>query len=98
MRTFKLTPKAGDDLEAIWHFGWQHFGEAQADKYIEHLSAIFEFLGDNLIGTHRPELGEDIYALPFERHVIYFLQTETTVIVIRILSQHQDAGRHLHWQ
>ncbi|ELE9461275.1 type II toxin-antitoxin system RelE/ParE family toxin [Salmonella enterica] len=98
MRVVKLTPKAEDDLEAIWHYGRQHFGEAQADKYTDNLSAIFQLLGDNHIGTHRPELGEDIYALPFERHMIYFLQTQETVIVIRVLSQYQDAGRHLYWQ
>ena len=98
MRSVKLTPKAGDDLEAIWHYGWQHFGEAQADSYIDHLSAVFQLLGDHHIGTRRPELGESIYALPFERHVIYFLQTDAAVIVIRVLSQHQDAGRHLHWR
>lgn len=34
MRVVKLTPKAEDDLEAIWHYGRQHFGEAQADKFI----------------------------------------------------------------
>lgn len=30
--------------------------------------------------------------------MIYFLQTDYDIIVIRILSQHQDAGRHLNWQ
>ena len=30
--------------------------------------------------------------------MIYFLQTEHDIIVIRVLSQHQDAGRHLNWQ
>ena len=44
----------------------------------------------------RPELGERIFALPVERHMLYFLQTDTEII-IRILSQHQDAGRHLNW-
>ncbi|ECJ2556355.1 type II toxin-antitoxin system RelE/ParE family toxin [Salmonella enterica subsp. salamae] len=46
----------------------------------------------------RPELGEYIFALSVERHMIYFLQTDTEFINIRILCQHQDAGRHLHWQ
>ncbi|EDS5739745.1 type II toxin-antitoxin system RelE/ParE family toxin [Salmonella enterica subsp. enterica serovar Javiana] len=55
-------------------------------------------MGENSIGTPRPELGEYINALPFERHIIYFLQTDTDIIIIRILSQHQDAGRHLNWQ
>ncbi len=24
-------------LENIWHYGWQHFGEIKADRYINHL-------------------------------------------------------------
>lgn len=30
--------------------------------------------------------------------MIYFLQSDTEIIIIRILSQHQDACRHLNWQ
>lgn len=55
-------------------------------------------MSDNNIGTPRPELVEDIFALPVERHMLYFIQIDTDIIIIRILSQHQDAGRHLNWQ
>ena len=37
------------------------------------------------------------FFLPVVRHLIYLLQTDTEIIIIRILSQHQDAGRHLNW-
>ncbi|EGR7208303.1 type II toxin-antitoxin system RelE/ParE family toxin [Salmonella enterica subsp. enterica serovar Typhimurium] len=97
MRMVKLTPKASEDLENIWHYGWQHFGEIQADRYINHLSEIFSIMSANNIGTPRPELGEYIYALPFKRHIIYFIQSVTEVIVIRILSQNQDAGKYVNW-
>ncbi|ECP4292453.1 type II toxin-antitoxin system RelE/ParE family toxin, partial [Salmonella enterica] len=57
MRTVKLTPKASEDVENIWHYGWQYFGEIQADRYINHLSEIFSIMSANNIGTPRPELG-----------------------------------------
>ena len=98
MKTVKLTPKASQDLEDIWYYGYHRFGEEQADRYINQLSGIFQVMSENNIGTPRPELGEYICALPVERHMIYFLQTDTDIIIIRILSQHQDAGRHLNWQ
>ncbi|WP_045449963.1 type II toxin-antitoxin system RelE/ParE family toxin [Citrobacter sp. S-77] len=98
MKTVKLTPKASQDLEDIWYYGYHHFGEEQADRYINQISGIFQFMIDNNIGTPRPELGEYICALPVERHMLYFLQTDTEIIIIRILIQHQDAGRHLNWQ
>ena len=99
MKTVKLTPKASQDLEDIWYYGYQHFGEEQADRYISKISGIFQIMSDNNIGTPpRPELGEYICALPVKRHMLYILQTDYDIIVIRILSQHQDAGRHLNWQ
>lgn len=98
MKTVKLTPKASQDLEDIWYYGYHHFGEEQADRYINQISGIFQVMSENNIGTSRPELGEYICALPVERHMIYFLQTDTEIIIIRILSQHQDAGRHLNWR
>lgn len=98
MKTVKLTPKASQDLEDIWYYGYHHFGEEQADKYINQISDIFQVVSDHNIGTPRPQLGEYICALPVERHMIYFLQTDTEIVIIRILSQHQDAGRHLNWQ
>ena len=98
MKTVKLTPKASQDLENIWHYGYHHFGEAQADRYINQISDIFQVMSDHNIGTPRPELGEYICALPIERHMIYFLQTDTEIIIIRILSQLQDSGSHLNWQ
>ncbi|ECL8859719.1 type II toxin-antitoxin system RelE/ParE family toxin [Salmonella enterica] len=58
----------------------------------------FSGYDDHNIGTPRPELGEYIFALPVERHMIYFLQTDTEIVIIRILSQHQDVGRHFNWQ
>lgn len=98
MKTVKLTPKASQDLEDIWYYGYHHFGEEQADRYINQISGIFQILSENNIGTPRPELGEHIRVLPVERHMIYFLQTDYDIIMIRILSQHQDAVRHLNWQ
>ncbi|QFI19800.1 type II toxin-antitoxin system RelE/ParE family toxin (plasmid) [Klebsiella aerogenes] len=98
MKTVKITPKASQDLEDIWYYGQHHFGEQQADRYINQISDIFQVISAHNIGTPRPELGEYIFALPVERHMIYFLQTDTEIIIIRILSQHQDAGRHLNWQ
>lgn len=98
MKTVKLTPKASQDLEDIWYYGYHHFGEEQADRYINHISGIFQILSENNIGTPRAELGEHIRVLPLERHMIYFLQTDYDIIVIRILSQHQDAVRHLNWE
>lgn len=54
-------------------------------------------MSDKNICTPQPELGEYICTLPVERHMLYFIQTDTDII-IRILSQHQDSGHHINWQ
>lgn len=74
-----MCTKTGD-LEDIWFYGYQHFGKVQADNYINHKSDIFRILSENSIDTPRSELGVYINALPFERHIIYFLQTDTDII------------------
>ncbi|WP_045449960.1 type II toxin-antitoxin system RelE/ParE family toxin [Citrobacter sp. S-77] len=81
MKTVKLTPKASMDLKDIWFYGYHHFGKVQADKYINLISDIFYMLGENSIGTPRPEQGEYINDLPFERKIIYFLQSDADIIL-----------------
>ncbi|MJU56753.1 type II toxin-antitoxin system RelE/ParE family toxin [Salmonella enterica subsp. enterica] len=55
-------------------------------------------MSDNNTSTLCPEPGKYILAQPVERHIIYFLQTNTEINIIRILSQYQDTGRLLNWQ
>ncbi|EOU8230948.1 type II toxin-antitoxin system RelE/ParE family toxin, partial [Escherichia coli] len=51
MKTVKLTPKASQDMEDIWYYSCRHFGEEQADRYINQTSGIFQVLSENNIGT-----------------------------------------------
>lgn len=69
----ELTPKAEDDLEAIWDYSIRQFGVVQADVYIDRIAAVFDVLAMHDIGTHRAELGEYICSLPVEQHMIYFV-------------------------
>lgn len=34
VKTVKLTPKVSQELEDIWYYGYQHFGEGLLDIYI----------------------------------------------------------------
>lgn len=97
MKEIELTPKAEKDLETIWDYSFRQFGMAQADEYISRLATIFDVLATHDIGTQRPELGEDIYSLPVEQHMIYFISSSSAVTIIRILSQSQDTSRHEPW-
>ncbi|ELE9734933.1 type II toxin-antitoxin system RelE/ParE family toxin [Enterobacter kobei] len=98
MKEIELTPKAEEDLEAIWDYSFRHFGVIQADEYIGRIAAVFEVLATHDIGTRRPELGENICTLPVAQHMIYFVSSRSVVTIIRILSQSQDTARHEPWR
>ena len=44
MKEIELTPKAEEDLEAIWDYSFRQFGIVQADAYIERIAAVFDVL------------------------------------------------------
>lgn len=94
MKEIELTPKAEEDLKAIWNYSFRPFGVVQADAYIGRIAAVFDVPTIHDIGTHRAELGEDIRSLPVEQHIIYFVSSHSVVTVIRILSQSQNMARH----
>ena len=43
MRTIELTPKATEDLESIWLYSFELYGEVKADNYISRFSDIFRY-------------------------------------------------------
>jgi toxin ParE1/3/4 len=73
MKEINLTPKATEDLEAIWLYSQEQFGLAQADEYVGRFSDIFDVLAVHEIGTERPELGENMFSLPIKKtcHFLY---------------------------
>lgn len=98
MKEIELTPRAEKDLEAIWNYSFRQFGIVQADEYIGRLGAVFDVLARHDVGARRAELGDNIYSLPVEQHMIYFVPAHSIVTVIRILSQSQDTLRHDPWR
>ncbi|WP_058912100.1 type II toxin-antitoxin system RelE/ParE family toxin [Entomohabitans teleogrylli] len=98
MKKIELTPKAEEDLEAIWDYSFRQFGVVLADEYIGRIAAVFDVLAMHEIGTQRAELGENIFSLPVEQHMIYFVSSHSVVTIIRILSQSQDTARHEPWR
>jgi toxin ParE1/3/4 len=96
MAEYRLSPAAERDLEGIWQFTYQHWGLAQADRYIDALVTVFAEL------AHAPEaapacdhLRAGYRRCRVERHVIYFRFAPNGIAIIRILHERMDAPRHL---
>ncbi|GJL36243.1 hypothetical protein TUM17576_30630 [Enterobacter hormaechei] len=63
MREIELTPKANEDPENIWLYGFETFGMEKADCYILHISSTFGHLAQHSAGRRREELGQIHYYL-----------------------------------
>ena len=64
-KAFNLTPRAREDLRAIWRYTAEIWNETQADAYVTKLHERFGWLAKRpRIGKHRPDIGEGYYCFP----------------------------------
>jgi toxin ParE1/3/4 len=96
MADFFLRPKARQDLEDIWLYTYETWGEEQAGSYIYDLDNGFRAIADN------PEKGrscDDIregYRKYFVRkHIIFYRLGKKGIEIVRILHQRMDTEWHL---
>ena len=47
------------------------------------------------MGRTRDEIAENLRSFPVGRHVVYLRDTETTLLIVRILHQNMDPERRL---
>ena len=91
-----LSPKASQDLSAIWDYTFSQWGIEQAEKYVRELWEMMEYaannptkcidIGDVRRGYRKSKSGS---------HVIFFKVTGNGIDIMRILHQKMDFERHL---
>ncbi|MBW8882472.1 MAG: type II toxin-antitoxin system RelE/ParE family toxin [Asticcacaulis sp.] len=92
---YKLTADAEYDFAAIYEYSLGTFGRTQADKYALLLIDAFEFL------VASPHAGREFHPRPNTRrlvqesHILYYRAEASGILILRILSQHQDPLRRL---
>lgn len=93
----KISPSARRDVIDIWHYGAKHFGDVQADAYLDALSLRLQWLCVHRnLWRARPDLSPELFAYPHASHMIYFRHQQAEMIEIaRILHQQMDAERHV---
>lgn len=95
MKAIAFSPAAEADIDEIWDYSADRWGLDQADSYID---AIRDACYSLAKGTAN---GRPAEVLPYFQkylcgsHVIYFLDYQDHLDVIRVLHQRQDAERHL---
>jgi toxin ParE1/3/4 len=94
--SFRLTRHAERDVLDIYLYTLEHFGADQADRYTSDLFDRFGGLAE------RPSSGRDFSDIhPGARranhgsHAIYYRTAADGILILRILHQKRDPGRHL---
>lgn len=96
MAEYVLSKKADEDLDEIYVYSAQNFGEARADKYFLGLCTCLQTLADNpRMGREAAELNPGLLWHRHERHVIFYMGEDAGIFVVRVLHEAMDFIRHL---
>jgi toxin ParE1/3/4 len=88
---YRLTPKAEEDLEAIWRYSAETWSPDQADLYIDTLIQTIETLvGMPTMARERDEFDPPVRIHPTAEHLIIYRIEGAFLLVVRILGGRQN--------
>ncbi|OED49900.1 plasmid stabilization protein ParE [Rhodobacteraceae bacterium (ex Bugula neritina AB1)] len=86
-----IRPAARADLAAIWRYGLETWGEAQADAYADSLFALFDLLADfPEMARKRSEFTPPVRIHPSGAHLVIYRLDQDHLEILRILHARQD--------
>lgn len=92
----EFTRAARDDLKEIGRFTHRRWGREQRIKYLADIERHAIELAENPeIGSLRDEIRSGVRSVPVGRHMIFYRQTDTGILILRILHASMDVSRHL---
>lgn len=95
MRKLVKRPLAQQDIQKIWLYTYETWGEAQADKYLNELDMGIQTLAEHPErGVSREHIRAGYRSIHVYRHMVYYTFTDTLVRIIRVLHERMDPDRH----
>jgi len=96
MREVVLRPRAYADLEGIWLYTDEQWGEDQANRYLRRLDERIQGLAAAPErGRNRETIRAGYYSIHVGRHLVFYTFTDKIVGIERVLHDQMDAERHL---
>jgi toxin ParE1/3/4 len=93
---FVLSPRAQADIDDIWAYTIEHWGERQAEIYIRLIKAAVDAIAtDPDVGRPCDDVRPGYRRYAVGSHLLFYRVTAAAVIVVRILHQRMDVERHL---
>ncbi len=85
MGTYRVTPRAVEDIKSIGRYSLKQWGREQRDKYLRNLEKRFSWLADNpYLGEHCPEIEEGYYFYPQGAHLVFYLICDDGIDIIGV--------------
>ena len=92
----ELSIKADADIENIYVYSFQNFGQSKADAYYLKIKERLSDIKDNpKIGRNTDFIKKSTRKLSVEKHDIYYKILGNRIFIIRILHQNMYARFHL---
>lgn len=92
--TYRITPRALQDLQNIGRYTQEKWGREQRNKYLRALEKRFEWLAKNPhMGSPRPEIQKGYFSYIQGSHLIFYLKREDGIDIIGIPHQCMDIER-----
>ena len=89
--SFKITPRAQEDLKEIGRYTISQWGKKQRDSYLRNLDKRFFWLANNpYLGKQRPDIKQGYYCYLQGSHLIFYLMNETDIEIIGIPHKAMD--------
>ena len=96
MVDFRLSHRAETDLAEIADYTIETFGVEQARRYRDDLEACFRSLARNpRLGRSAEWLAAGLRRFEHRSHIVFYIEDERGVLVVRVLHVRMDASRHL---
>lgn len=95
---FELSRLADYDLNEIWRYTHQHFGQRQASRYLRQLARRFEALAKKPgLGKQRDDLAAGLRCFHEGRHLIVYTRLdEQRIAIVRVLHDRMDVAARLN--
>jgi toxin ParE1/3/4 len=93
---YALSPRAKADIEDIWDYTEERWGEDQAKRYIRELEKAIETVArDPKKGRACDDIRSGYRRFSVGSHILFFVTKGDHIEIIRVLHQRMDFDQHL---
>lgn len=90
-KKLRVSGPAKNDLKRIGEYTRREWGAAQKRKYLGRIKDEFRMLRDAPgMGAPRDDIDKGLRAHPTQKHIIFYRETKTELVIVRVLHQSME--------